>query len=77
MKPLPVKTTISGANIWSYLNLYSEEEEIFPTRHLNQCKNNPNEPQNIPNEIKSDLFYSYGTGVIFTSGHDPPKGVRW
>ena len=29
--------------------------KLFPTTFLNQCKNNPNEPQNIPNEVKVAL----------------------
>ena len=32
-----------------------EETKLFPTTFLNQCKNNPNEPQNIPNEVKVAL----------------------
>ena len=28
-------------------------EKLFPTKLLNQCKNNPNEPQNIPNEVRA------------------------
>ena len=43
-------------NIWSIENSYYEETKLFPTTFLNQCRNNPNEPQNIPNEIKADLF---------------------
>ena len=33
--------------------------KFFPREFLNQCKNNPNEPQNIPNEVKA-LFKKYG-----------------
>ena len=29
--------------------------KIFPTEFLDQCKNNPNEPQNIPYEVKVAL----------------------
>ena len=29
--------------------------QLFPTTFLNQCNNNQNEPQNIPNEVKADL----------------------
>ena len=36
-------------------NSYFEETELFPTDFLDQCRNNPNEPQNIPNEIKAAL----------------------
>ena len=27
---------------------YFEVVTLFPTKNLDQCKNNPNEPQNIP-----------------------------
>ena len=30
-------------------NSYFEETKLFPTKIFNQCRNNPNEPQNIPN----------------------------
>ena len=33
-------------------NSYFEATKVFPTKQLDQCRNNPNEPQNIPNEIK-------------------------
>ena len=36
-------------------NSYFEETKLFPTIFFNQCGNNPNEPQKIPNEIKSYL----------------------
>ena len=32
---------------------YSGEVKLFPKRFLNQCRNKPNEPQNIPNEFKA------------------------
>ena len=35
-------------------NSYFEETKLFPTI-LNQCGNNPNEPQSIWNEIKAAL----------------------
>ena len=34
-------------------NSYFVETKFFSTEFLDQCRNNPNEPQNIPNEIKS------------------------
>ena len=34
---------------------YFEVVKLFPTEFLNQCKNNPNEHQNIPSEFKADL----------------------
>ena len=34
---------------------YFEETKLFPTIVLNQCRNNPNQTQNIPNEIKADF----------------------
>ena len=34
---------------------YFEVVKLFPTTFLNQCKNNPNEPQNIPSEVKAAL----------------------
>ena len=30
-------------------NSYFDETGLFPTKNLDQCKNNPNEPQNILN----------------------------
>ena len=27
--------------------------KLFPTTFLKQCRNNPNEPQNIPSEVKA------------------------
>ena len=36
-------------------NSYFEETKLFPTNFLNQCRNNPNEPHNISNEIKEAL----------------------
>ena len=48
----------------------------FKTLLLNQCRNNPNEPQKIPSEVKAALKNGYGTEVVFTSDYDPPKGVR-
>ena len=37
-------------------NSYFEVVKLFPIKLLNQYKNIPNEPQNIPNEIKSAFF---------------------
>ena len=34
-------------------NSYFEETTLFRTNNLNQCRNNPNEPQNIPSEVKA------------------------
>ena len=31
---------------------YFEGKKIFPTTFRNQCRNNPNEPQNILSEVK-------------------------
>ena len=36
-------------------NSYSEETKLFLKNIFNQCRNNPNEPQNITNEIKADF----------------------
>ena len=73
----PVKTNKFWRPIYEVTeNSYFEEKRLFPTKVLEQCKNNPNEPQNIPNEIKLDLKNGYGTGVVCTSGYDPPKGVK-
>ena len=30
--------------------------KLFLSKLVNQCKYNPNEPQNIPNEVKSAFF---------------------
>ena len=35
---------------------YFEEKKLFPTKHLDQCRNNPNETQKISNVIKEDFF---------------------
>ena len=45
-------------------NSYFEETKLLPTTFLNQCRNNPNEPQNTPNEIRADFFNGCGTGVV-------------
>ena len=57
-------------------NSYFEETKLFPTTFLNQCKNNPNEHHNIPNEIKAVFKNGCLTGVVCTSVYDPPKKVR-
>ena len=49
-------------------NSYFVETKLFPTTSLNQCRNNPNERQKIPNEIKADLKNGYVTGVLFVGG---------
>ena len=57
-------------------NSYFEETKLFPTTFLNQCRNNPNEPQNIPSEVKA-AFKKWPWKMVCTkSGYDPPKGVR-
>ena len=56
---------------------FFSEAKLFSTGFLDQCRNNPNGPQNIPNRTKTALKKNgYGTGVVCTSGYDPPKGVR-
>ena len=55
---------------------YCEVAKLFPKNVLNQCRNNQNEPQNIPNEIKADFKNVYGVGVVCTSGYDPLEEVR-
>ena len=55
---------------------YFEVVKLFPTTFLNQCRNDPNEPQNIPSEVKEAFKNGFGTWVECTSGYDPPKGVR-
>ena len=35
-------------------NSYFEAAKLSQTKKLDQCRNNPNEPKNIPNEIKTD-----------------------
>ena len=34
---------------------YFKVVKILPSTFKNQCKNNQNKPQNIPNEVKADL----------------------
>ena len=36
-------------------NSYFTATKLFPTYFLDQCRNNPDEPQKIPNEIKASL----------------------
>ena len=50
--------------------------KLFPTEFLDQFINNPDNPQNLPSEVKVALKNGYVTGVIWTSGCDPLKGVR-
>ena len=45
-------------------NSYFAATKLFPTDFFYQCRNNPNNPQNITNTIKSDLENVYGTGVV-------------
>ena len=48
------KKQLFGRPIYEVIqNSYIEETRIFPTIILDQFKNNPNESQNIPNEIKA------------------------
>ena len=42
-------------NIRSYWSFVFLATNIFPTEFLDQCKNNPNSPQNIPSEVKVAL----------------------
>ena len=51
---------ITNQQIWKSIyevihDDYFKVVKLFPSEFLNQCKNNPNEPQNIPNEVKSSL----------------------
>ena len=40
-------------SIYEFTNdSYFEVVKLFPTKLLDQCKNNPNELQNIPYEVK-------------------------
>ena len=48
----------------------------FSKMFQNQCENNPNEPQNMPSEVKAALKQLLWKQVVWTSGYDPPKGVR-
>ena len=34
---------------------YFKVIKFFPNKFLNRCKNNPNKPQNIKNEVKAAL----------------------
>ena len=34
---------------------YFKVVKLFPTEFLDQCFKNPNEPQNIPNEVEADF----------------------
>ena len=54
---------------------YFEETDIFPQEFLDKCKYNPNKPQFLPSEVKVVLKNGYGARVIYTSMHDPPKGL--
>ena len=57
-------------------NSFFAATKLFTTKFLYQCENNPNEPQDLPSEVKVALKHGYGTGVICTSGYDTPKGFR-
>ena len=35
-----------------FIFLFFEETNIFPPEFLDQCENNPNEPQFLPSEVK-------------------------
>ena len=57
-------------------NSFFAATKPFPTEFLDQCKNNPNEPQNLPSQVKSSFEKNgNGTRVICTSGCDTPKVV--
>ena len=36
-------------------NSYFEKTKLFPTTFLNQCRNNPNAPHNIPSRVKASF----------------------
>ena len=36
-----------------FYDSYFEVVKLFTTKHLNQCRNNSNESQNIPSEVKA------------------------
>ena len=52
---LPVKKTFWRPIYKVIENSYFTAIKIFPTNFLDQCRNNKNEPQNIPNKIKAAL----------------------
>ena len=53
---------------------FFEKTNIFPQYFLDLCKNNPNQPQFLPYDVKKRLENNvYGTSVICKSGHDPSK----
>ena len=43
-------------SIYKFIDsLYSAATNIFPKEFLDQCRNNPNNPQNIPSGVKAAL----------------------
>ena len=55
LEKFPVKKQPFWRPIYEVIeNSYFTAKKIFLTNFLDQCINNTNEPQNIPNEIKAD-----------------------
>ena len=42
---------------------YFKVVTLLPTPLLNQCQNNPNEPHNIPNEVRAAFFMAMENGL--------------
>ena len=66
---------LRGTNILSDWKFIFWSKKIFQTNIEEQCRNDPNEPQNVPYEIKEALKKGYVPDVVCTSGYDSPKGV--
>ena len=50
LKTLPVKNKHFGDQYVKLLKIHIlKKQKYFQQKYLNQCRNNPNEPQNIPN----------------------------
>ena len=77
LKIFPIKDKTIGYQYTKLLIIHIfQQQNYFQHNFLDQCRNNPNNLQNIPSEIKADLKNGYVTGVVFKSGYDPPEGVR-
>ena len=52
-KTLPVKKPLWRSIYEVIDDSYFEATKLFPTKKLNQCRNNPNETQNMPSEFNA------------------------
>ena len=53
-------------SIYEVIDDSYSEEKLFPTTFLNQCRNNLNELQNIPSEVKASFLKMAMEKVLYT-----------